>query len=185
MIKRFVIAFILLAVVAGGLVWFNFFRDQVIKDFFANMPVAPATVSTTTVEPTTWTPVIDTIGTVNAAQGVDLAVADQRGRAEHPVQRQPAGDGGRDPGAARRCRRAGRPRRREDPAGPRPAEARARDRARQARGRHQGRPRRSAGRRLGLGGAGRQARGAAPPEDAARALHRHHRHPAHRQRAST
>src|SRR5690606_19317119 len=45
-----------------------------IKDFFANMPVAPATVSTVTVEPSTWTPAIDTIGTVNASRGVDLTV---------------------------------------------------------------------------------------------------------------
>lgn len=74
MVKRFVIAFILLVLVAGGLVGFNLFRDQAIQDFFANMPVAPATVSTMTVEPTTWTPAIDTIGTVNAARGVDLSV---------------------------------------------------------------------------------------------------------------
>jgi membrane fusion protein (multidrug efflux system) len=74
MIKRLIIAFVLLVLVAGGLVWFNFFRDQMIGEFFANMPVAPATVSTVTVEPTTWTPAIDTIGTVNAARGVELTV---------------------------------------------------------------------------------------------------------------
>ncbi|MBN9023371.1 MAG: efflux RND transporter periplasmic adaptor subunit [Rhizobiales bacterium] len=76
MVKRLVIALvvILVAAICGGLVWFNFFRDQMIADFFANMPVAPATVSTVTVEPAAWTPAIDTIGTVNAAQGVDLTV---------------------------------------------------------------------------------------------------------------
>ena len=74
MIKRFAIAFVLLVLVAGGLVGFNLFRDQAIKQFFANMQAPPATVSTTTVEPTTWTPAIDTIGTVNAARGVDLTV---------------------------------------------------------------------------------------------------------------
>jgi membrane fusion protein (multidrug efflux system) len=76
MLKRLMIALVvvLVAVVCGGLVWFNFFRDQMIADFFANMPVAPATVSTVTVEPADWTPAIDTIGTVNAAQGVDLTV---------------------------------------------------------------------------------------------------------------
>ena len=42
MIKRFIIAFVLLVLVGGGLVGFNLFRDQAIKDFFANMPVAPA-----------------------------------------------------------------------------------------------------------------------------------------------
>jgi membrane fusion protein (multidrug efflux system) len=74
MIKRFIIAFVLLVVVAGGLIGFNLFRDQAIQDFFANMPMPPATVSTVTVEPTTWTPAIDTIGTVNASRGVDLTV---------------------------------------------------------------------------------------------------------------
>jgi len=74
MIKRFVIAFVLLVLVAGGLVGFNLFRDQAIKQFFSTMQAPPATVSTTTVEATTWTPAIDTIGTVNAARGVDLTV---------------------------------------------------------------------------------------------------------------
>jgi membrane fusion protein (multidrug efflux system) len=74
MIKRFIIAFVLLVLVAGGLIGFNLFRDQAIQDFFANMPVAPATVSTVTVEATSWTPAIDTIGTANAARGVELTV---------------------------------------------------------------------------------------------------------------
>jgi len=77
MLKRIVISIVVVALVAavcGFLVWFNFYRDQMIAGFFANMPVAPATVSTVTVEPTRWTPAIDTIGTVNAAQGVDLTV---------------------------------------------------------------------------------------------------------------
>ncbi len=74
MIKRFIIAFVILVVVAGGLIGFNLFRDQAIQDFFANMPVAPSTVSTVTAEAVTWTPAIDTIGTVNASRGVDLTV---------------------------------------------------------------------------------------------------------------
>ncbi|TKT83008.1 efflux RND transporter periplasmic adaptor subunit [Aquamicrobium sp. LC103] len=74
MIKRLIIAIILLAVLVGGLVGFNMFRDRAIENFFANMPVAPATVSTVTVEPQTWTPAIDAIGTVNAIRGVDLTV---------------------------------------------------------------------------------------------------------------
>ncbi|BCH21469.1 efflux RND transporter periplasmic adaptor subunit [Mesorhizobium sp. L-8-3] len=74
MIKRFIIAFILLALVVGGLVGFNIFRDNAIKQFFANMPVQPVTVSTTTVKPITWKPGIEAIGTVSAARGVDLTV---------------------------------------------------------------------------------------------------------------
>jgi len=73
-IKRFIIAIILLAIVAGGIVGFNMFRDNAIEQFFANMPVQPTTVSTIKVEPMTWEPGIETIGTVSAAQGVDLTV---------------------------------------------------------------------------------------------------------------
>ncbi|HWK63831.1 MAG TPA: efflux RND transporter periplasmic adaptor subunit [Rhizobiaceae bacterium] len=74
MIKRFVIAFILLVLVVGGLVGFNIFRDRAIQQFFANMPVQPVTVSTIKVEPITWTPGVEAIGTVSAARGVDLTV---------------------------------------------------------------------------------------------------------------
>ncbi|MEI5677524.1 MULTISPECIES: efflux RND transporter periplasmic adaptor subunit [unclassified Mesorhizobium] len=74
MIKRFIIAFILLVLVCGGIVGFNMFRDNAIQQFFANMPVAKVTVSSSTVEPIDWTPGIEAIGTVNASQGVDLTV---------------------------------------------------------------------------------------------------------------
>lgn len=74
MVKRFIIAIILLAIVAGGIIGFNIFRDQAIQQFFANMPVQPMTVSTVKIEPVTWTPGIEAIGTVSAAQGVDLTV---------------------------------------------------------------------------------------------------------------
>ena len=74
MVKRFLIAIVLLGLVGGGLVWFNFFRDNMIAQIFANMPQQPATVSTVEAQPVTWTPVIEAIGTLNAAQGVDLTV---------------------------------------------------------------------------------------------------------------
>lgn len=74
MIKRFVIAFILLVLVVGGLVGFNIFRDRAIQQFFANMPVQPITVSTVKTEPITWTPGITAIGTVRAVRGVELTV---------------------------------------------------------------------------------------------------------------
>lgn len=74
MVKRFIIAIILLGIVGGGLVWFNLFRDGMIAQIFANMPQRPATVSTVEAKPVTWTPSIEAIGTVNAAQGVDLTV---------------------------------------------------------------------------------------------------------------
>ncbi|MEO3386473.1 efflux RND transporter periplasmic adaptor subunit [Mesorhizobium sp. CAU 1741] len=74
MIKRFIIAIVLLAILVGGIVGFNMFRDQAIDDFFANMPVANVTVSVTEAEESSWTPSIEAIGTVNASEGVDLTV---------------------------------------------------------------------------------------------------------------
>ncbi|MBN8245444.1 efflux RND transporter periplasmic adaptor subunit [Nitratireductor aquimarinus] len=74
MIKRLLIAIVLLAVLAGGIVGFNMFRDQAIEQFFANMPVPTVTVSTVEAEEARWTPSIEAIGTVNANQGVDLTV---------------------------------------------------------------------------------------------------------------
>jgi membrane fusion protein (multidrug efflux system) len=73
-IKRFIIAILLLAVVVGGIVGFNMFRDNAISQFFANMPVAPSPVSTVKVAPVTWTPDIQALGTVGASRGVDLTV---------------------------------------------------------------------------------------------------------------
>jgi len=74
MIKRLLIAIVLLAIVAGGLIGFNIYRDRLIENIFANLPVPVVTVSTVTAEPGSWTPSIDAIGTVSAARGVDLTV---------------------------------------------------------------------------------------------------------------
>jgi membrane fusion protein (multidrug efflux system) len=74
MIKRLVIALILIVIVVGGIVGFNLFRSHAIKQYFANMPKPKLTVSTTVAEPMTWKPQIEAIGTVNARSGVDLTV---------------------------------------------------------------------------------------------------------------
>ena len=74
MIKRFIIAILLLGVIGGGIIGFNMFRSQMISQFFANMAPPPVTVSVSVVETTRWTPGLDAIGTARAAQGVDLAV---------------------------------------------------------------------------------------------------------------
>jgi membrane fusion protein, multidrug efflux system len=73
MIKRMVIAIVLLGVICGGLVGFNVFRQQAIEDFFATMQQPALTVSATDVDVIKWQPVIEAFGTVGAAQGVDLA----------------------------------------------------------------------------------------------------------------
>jgi len=73
-IKRFIIAFVLLVLIGGGIVGFNLFRDNAIKQYFATMKPPAATVSTTVVKPIAWTPGIEAIGTVSAVRGVDLTV---------------------------------------------------------------------------------------------------------------
>ena len=73
MIKRFVIALVLVVLVCGGLVGFNLFRAKMISDFFAGMQMPAATISAMEVEPVTWTPEIGAIGTLFASQGVDVA----------------------------------------------------------------------------------------------------------------
>jgi membrane fusion protein, multidrug efflux system len=74
MIKRFIIAFILLVIVVGGIVGWNLFRDRMVAQFFANQQPPAATVSTVVAKPTSWTPGIEAIGTVSAVRGVDLNV---------------------------------------------------------------------------------------------------------------
>lgn len=74
MIKRLVIAGVLLAILAGGLVGFNLFRAKMIGDFFANRQMPAVAVSATEARPGSWTPEIEAIGSLVATQGVDVAV---------------------------------------------------------------------------------------------------------------
>ncbi|TPM37779.1 efflux RND transporter periplasmic adaptor subunit [Mesorhizobium sp. B2-3-4] len=80
MFKRILRIFIILVVLAvlvivvGGIVGFNFLRDNGIKQYFATMKPPAATVSTTIVKPSNWTPGVEAIGTVRAVRGVDLTV---------------------------------------------------------------------------------------------------------------
>ena len=74
MIKRFIIALILVVIVCGGLVGFNLFRANAIKQFFATMKQPPVVVSAVDVTPVTWTPGVEAFGSVRAAQGVDVPV---------------------------------------------------------------------------------------------------------------
>ncbi|WP_164738130.1 efflux RND transporter periplasmic adaptor subunit [Frigidibacter oleivorans] len=74
MVKRIIIAIILLGVVVGGIVGFNLFRDKMIAQYFAGMTPPPVVVSVSEATPITWTPGIEAVGTARAAQGVDLSV---------------------------------------------------------------------------------------------------------------
>jgi membrane fusion protein, multidrug efflux system len=60
--------------ICGGLVWFNFFRDQMIAGFFATMKAPAQTVSAVEVQARDWTPGINAIGTTRAENGVELAL---------------------------------------------------------------------------------------------------------------
>lgn len=74
MIKRLIIAILLLGLVVGGIVWFKFFRDDMIAQFLGGMVPPPVPVTTEVVDPVTWHPSIEAIGTALSAQGVDLAI---------------------------------------------------------------------------------------------------------------
>jgi membrane fusion protein (multidrug efflux system) len=74
MFKRLFIAIILLGLIVGGIVWFKFFRDDMIAQYLGGMVPPPVPVSTETVEAVTWEPGIDAIGTALSARGVDLAI---------------------------------------------------------------------------------------------------------------
>lgn len=75
--KRRVIAslfVLLILLLCGGLIWFNFFKAQKINEFFAGIKPPVQVVSTVEVKAQTWQPGITAIGTARAAQGVQLAV---------------------------------------------------------------------------------------------------------------
>lgn len=74
MIKRLIIAVILLGAIVGGIVWFKFFRDEMIAQFLGGMVPPPVPVTAEVIEPIDWTPGIDAIGTSSSVRGVDLAI---------------------------------------------------------------------------------------------------------------
>ncbi|WP_225026840.1 efflux RND transporter periplasmic adaptor subunit [Xinfangfangia pollutisoli] len=74
MFKRLFIAIILLGLIVGGIVWFKFFRDEMIAQFLSGQTPPPVPVTSHTVAPVAWEPGIDAIGTALSAQGVDLAI---------------------------------------------------------------------------------------------------------------
>lgn len=75
MFKRLLIAIVLLGLIVGGIVWFKFFRDDMIAQYLGNMVPPPVPVTAQTLEPVTWEPGIDAIGTALATSGVDLSIA--------------------------------------------------------------------------------------------------------------
>ncbi|WP_314949519.1 efflux RND transporter periplasmic adaptor subunit [Bradyrhizobium cosmicum] len=75
----FVIVGTLLAVLVGGLVWFNFFRGQMIKQFFANNKPPPTAVSAAEAKSEVVPNLLTAVGGLVAVHQVDVS-ADVNGR---------------------------------------------------------------------------------------------------------
>ncbi|PYC46362.1 efflux transporter periplasmic adaptor subunit [Litorivita pollutaquae] len=74
MIKRLIIAVIVLGLIGVGVVGFNMFRDNMIADIFANRSAPAVPVSTVIADTGEWAPGLEAIGTVYAARGIELSV---------------------------------------------------------------------------------------------------------------
>ena len=74
MIKRFVIAAVILAVFLGGVGYFNLvFKPKMIAEFIGKMTPPPATVTAEKAITERWTDRVHSIGTLFAIEGVDVA----------------------------------------------------------------------------------------------------------------
>ena len=69
-----IIAVVLLALLSGGIVGFNMFRDRMIEQVFAEMGEEPQAVAVHEVEAGPWQPGLTGFGTVSAARGVMLVL---------------------------------------------------------------------------------------------------------------
>lgn len=68
------LVFVLAIGLCAGLVWFNFFRDRMITQFFATMQRPPQVVTAVDAGTRDWAPGIGAIGTARAEFGVQLPV---------------------------------------------------------------------------------------------------------------
>jgi len=75
----FIIVGALLAVLVGGLVWFNYFRGQMIKQFFANNKPPPVAVSAAEAKSEVVPNLLTAVGGLSAVHQVDVS-ADVNGR---------------------------------------------------------------------------------------------------------
>ena len=74
MIKRLLIAFIILAIFLGGLAYFQLvFKPQMIKEFLSAQAPPPATITAQAAQTRNWIERLPAIGTLIASQGVDVA----------------------------------------------------------------------------------------------------------------
>ncbi|QND85124.1 Multidrug RND efflux system membrane-fusion protein AcrA [Chromobacterium vaccinii] len=70
--KRMIVMLICLALLFGALVGFNFLKGYMIAKFVGEMSAQPVTVSTARASYQTWQPQIHAVGSIRAAQGVDV-----------------------------------------------------------------------------------------------------------------
>jgi membrane fusion protein (multidrug efflux system) len=74
MIKRFIIAVVIIGAFLGGLAWFQLqFKPAMIKGFLSKQQPPPATITAEAARADDWTERLPAIGTLIASQGVDVA----------------------------------------------------------------------------------------------------------------
>ncbi|MER2519610.1 MAG: efflux RND transporter periplasmic adaptor subunit [Bdellovibrionales bacterium] len=73
MIKRFILMFLVVGLVLGGVFGFKFFVAVKTKEFMAKMPEPAQTVSSVKVGMESWQPNIEAVGSLRAVQGADLS----------------------------------------------------------------------------------------------------------------
>ena len=74
MIKRFVIAAVVVGLFLGGVAYFNLvFKPKMIGEFMAKMVPPPATVTAEPAKTERWIDKVRAIGTLAAIEGVDVA----------------------------------------------------------------------------------------------------------------
>jgi membrane fusion protein, multidrug efflux system len=79
MVRWFTIVGLLLALLVGGLVWFNYFRGNMIKQFFANMKPPPASVNIATAASEVIPNLLTAVGDLAAVHQVNVT-SDVNGR---------------------------------------------------------------------------------------------------------
>lgn len=70
--KRMAIMLVVVGLLLGGLVGFNFFKGYMMQKYMASAPVPPATVSTMKADFEQWQPQLSAVGTLRAVRGVDV-----------------------------------------------------------------------------------------------------------------
>src|SRR3954467_7135756 len=79
MVRWFIIVGLLLALLVGGLVWFNYFRGQMIAQFFANNKPPPTSVSIATATTEVVPNLLTAVGDLAAVHQVNVT-SDVNGR---------------------------------------------------------------------------------------------------------